>query len=453
MGKMEDISYHEILFAEESALRLGEAHCYIVIADRMLTRLQYKKEEPSSAEFQFEDVRLTPFGKATVENFTRWWLSNNMEKIGRLEKRLDDLLPLLVKLKRGSAKLEETFHGTEYGNLITRLAQFAREHSDEMEAFCEFVVWLYQSSDLAPAMFFTHPPWSTTQLSDRLMPVSKAPPKRDETKKSTEIVFGLRTRYEPTLYRVRSQLYEELADAYDPEQMQTLALSAGQLFSRASRKVLKEFGLYFEKTRICGEKIKSELDSLLKGEILKNEQFLGLFIEKARQHQRTETVLWDFKKSIPAWHRPTDPRLKVDFANDIASFANASGGLIVVGIDDDRCIVGVLETERRVEQTRSLLDRYLGAFSRSIEILSLPLESELGRTVTSLIIIVPQGKGAVSVKNLNGSFFYPRRTDTGVQYLSRDEILQLKKSIHNDNLFFANDVFRFVFYGSLIGKT
>ena len=449
---MNEIKEHAILFSEKSALKLGLAHSYIAIADKQLENLQYKKEEKAAGKFVLAPMLLTPFGEATISNFMKWWLSNHIDKIDELRRRLEALLPLLVKLKRNSAKVEETFDGTEYETLIIRLARFANEHKSEIEAFYNLIAWLHQINKLAPCMFFTHPPWSTSQLSDRVMYGVNDPPKEDEVGKAAEIVFGLRRGYEPTLYRIRSDMEAEIADTSDPERMQTLMPSSSGLFRRVSRKVLAEFALYFEKMRICGERICSEIDSLLKGEILKNEQFLKLFIQKAKQEQRMETGLWDFKKTISAWHRRTETILGVNFAVDVASFANERGGLITIGIDNDRKVVGVPNAERRISQTRSLLNYHLRTYSDSIELLSLPFENELGEKVTILIVIIPQTKKVVGVKNVNRSFFYPRREDVGVKYSSREEILQSKKDVFKDNFLFARDVFEFVFQGCLIGR-
>lgn len=422
-----------------------------MVADKKLEDLQFEKIEDSEGKFFHESRRLTPFGEATFGKFIEWWLNNNLNWLNEIKQRLEKLQPSLVRLKRQSEKVKTNFDGENYKELIEKLDEFISNNRKEILGFYDFIKWLSQVDKLAPSFFFTHPEWSTSQLSDRLLSIKKDTPTEKEVKMATEVVVGLRTRYEPTFERVRSDMIAERAEAADPEFVTHISIPAGLFFRRASNKVLNEFALYFEKIRICGQNILSKIDSFVKSELIKNESFLRLFIAKTRQNGRTETDLWDFKQTIEAWHNSSEPILGVKFSNDVASFANKYGGLILIGISDDRQIVGVLEAETRIKQTKAILERHLGTIFEKIEILSLPIDNEIAEKFTCLIIVIPQTKDPVKVRAINKSYFYPRRKGVEIERVSHDEIVRLKKDVYEDNFMFARHLVAFVYEGILVG--
>jgi len=329
--------------------------------------------------------------------------------------------------------------------LIDELGDFIEERDREIDILHSFVLWLNGLDELSPCVLFTHPPWSTTQLSERCFRVEKCD--EAQIQRSMETVFGLRLHGMPTLAMVRSEMESEWAESVDPEYQGSSPITFQKAFSRASRKILNEFALYFSKIRDSVELVRSELDSFSRGEILRNEEFLNLFIAKVLPKHRLECDLWDFKRTIGAWHNTRLEELKVDFACNVAAFANSRGGLIIIGISDDRETLGVEECEIRIQQSRSILERYLDR-SELIGISSMPIQDNRGNTVNCVIIRIPQSKDPVGVSDTSGmKYLFPVRMDDGIRYRSPRQVSEMKEDIGEDNFAFAGDMASFVYDG------
>ena len=439
---------HAILLSNDLALKLGRAHCLIVEADEALHDKMFEKEKGNGF---FEGKRLTPFGEAVKDNFIRWWLCQNIGEIGKVNDKLTGVQASLTRLKRASKDFAENCRANNYGRLIADMAEFANTHTRDIETFSTFVQWLREIDDLAPCMFFQFPLWSASQKSDRDLRVSACPPTDNEIRRATEIVFGLRIRHEPTYTSTEKELQCEIADSWNPERGAPPCPPPDAVFVRACRKALEEFMLYFEKIRVCAQAVESELHTLSREEILQNHEFLQMFLRKAIDTSRTEPVLWDFKETVSAWHAKEE-KPKIEFAEIVASFANTEGGLIIIGITNGRSVVGITDPETRKVQTRKLLQRYLGTCSQSVKMINIPFPvNEAGRK-NLLLILIPQTKDVVGVRNVEGGFFYPIRLESGTQRSSREEIAEKKKrDVCEDNFHFAARLFDFVFRDILVG--
>jgi hypothetical protein len=101
--------------------------------------------------------------------------------------------------------------------------------------------------------------------------------------------------------------------------------------------------------------------------------FWRRFVNKAVSPGKVETQLWDFKETLSLWHAANGPekeKAKVAFAEDVASFANARGGVLVVGVSDKRQIVGISDdphqTEQRLKFAADALEKHL-EYGRNIQ--------------------------------------------------------------------------------------
>lgn len=439
-------SQHEPLFKSEHALKLGQIHCMILVADNTYEKRAGLQKNKTNEEFDFSPIELTLFGKETAGNFIKWWVRRNITNLGQISKKIEEIMPYLDNLKRASLKMNQDSSVGKYKNLIDELRDFVEKHGDDIDALYDFVFWLNELGELSPCVLFTHPPWSTTQLSDRYLRIDKC--NEPHVQKSTEIVFGLWSRDRPTLASIRSDMESEWAQSVDPEYAGECTITYETAFHRASRKILNEFALYFQKIRDSVELVQSEVLSFSKEDILKNEEFLKLFISKVLPKHRLECKFWDFKKTIPAWHNMKATELKSNFASDIASFANSKGGLLVIGINNDREIIGVDDSEKRIQDSRVIIEKYIGGRIGSIELSTLSLHDHHGKSVNCVIIIIPQTKEVMGVKETptGRKYLFPLREGDRIVYREYSEIAKIKENINEDNFYFAKDIFSFVFY-------
>ena len=117
--------------------------------------------------------------------------------------------------------------------------------------------------------------------------------------------------------------------------------------------VYDECAIYFMCLRDSLRNILLDIDKFVEQRDLVNDDaFWRAFVEKAVRTEKTETQLWDFKETLTMWRVEKGPemeRAKVAFSEDVASFANARGGVLVIGVTDRREIVGIADTRREVE--------------------------------------------------------------------------------------------------------
>lgn len=441
--------YHEPLFKSEHALKLGQIHCMILVADNTYEKRAGLQKNIPNEKFDFSPIELTLFGEETVGNFIKWWVRINVINLGQISKKIEGIMPHLDNLKRASLKMNQDSSVDKYANLIVELKDFVEKHGEDIDALYDFVSWLNELGELGPCVLFTHPPWSTSQLYDRYLRIEKC--NEPHVQRSTEIVFGLWSHGRPTLVNIRSEMESDWAQSVDPEYAGESPITYASAFHRASRTILNEFALYFQKIRDSVELVQSELISFSKEDILKNEEFLKLFISKALPKHRLECEFWDFKKTIPAWHNMKETELKSNFASDVASFANSKGGLLVIGINNNREIIGVDNSEKRIQDSLAIIEKYIEERIDSIELLNLPMPDKDGKTVNCVIILIPQTKEVIEVKETPAGrkYVFPLRKGDRVVYRKYSEIAKTKENINEDNFYFAKDISSFVFYDQL----
>lgn len=204
-------SYHEPLFKSEHALKLGQIHCMILVADNIYEKRAGLQKNISNEKFDFSPVELTLFGEETAGNFIKWWVRKNVINLGQITKRIEEIMPHLGDLKRASLKMNQDSSINKYEKLIVELRDFVEKHGKDIDALYDFVSWLNELGDLGPCVLFTHPPWSTTQLSDRYLRIEKC--NESHVQRSTEIALGLWSHGMPTLARIRNEMEGDWAQS------------------------------------------------------------------------------------------------------------------------------------------------------------------------------------------------------------------------------------------------
>lgn len=439
--------HREILVHEVYDI-IGLAHAQIMVAETVLEDKRIVKPIKKEEGFFVDPVKLTPYGEAT-KDFVPYFLRNNVKNIVELKTLLENVHPHLVDLKRASEKMTSRFSGAKYLDLLQSIDNFVKEHTDKLVQFAKVVDYLHELDVIAPSIFFTHPQWSTSQISDRWLHIHNIDELHGGVKRAAEIVLGLWYSGGYTYYHEKSWLESKRAESIDPEKTQSVFVPATQIFSQTAGETLSRLALYYNNIRLCCENILKHIDLMFDGSILDNSSFLDLFIRKAMEKARTETTLWDFKISFPAWHKRSDEQDE-RLASDIAAYANNRGGILIVGISNNRVIMGVPRIEERIKLTKDIIGRKIGNKNIDIKIVTLPMEKEDGVTVPCLLIIIPQSSEPTSVIKADKSESHPFRNGVGIKYLSRSEIVKRKVNVPIDNLMYARELVDFVFNNKVV---
>jgi hypothetical protein len=203
---------------------------------------------------------------------------------------------------------------------------------------------------------------------------------------------------------------------------------------------------YFTEIKDSLRNIQIDIEKLKEQRALfESEEFWRAFITKARNVKTSEPQLWDFKETLTIWHAKTEAAkrdAKVKFAEDVASFANTSGGVLIVGVNDRREIVGVgtgHELENRLKVTSDVLARHI-EYDR--EIVSLR-QVVFGEKIC-LIVLVSQACGVVAVTDGDGHYSYPLRRETGISRERREDVPVLRLDLKSDNRDFMHQLRQFI---------
>jgi predicted HTH transcriptional regulator len=201
-----------------------------------------------------------------------------------------------------------------------------------------------------------------------------------------------------------------------------------RLVRRTARKVFENCATYFAEIRDSLRNIILDSEKYLsQRKLMENDTFWEDFIQKAANAKTTETQLWDFKETLNIWHVQGEPErtaAKVDFAENVASFANSTGGVLIIGVTDKREIVGVgdgRQLENRLKMARDVLANHI-EYDRDIAVFrQIPIMESSSVTIC-LIIIVSLAYVPVGVGDGNGRYTYPVRRETGIERVPRDKV-------------------------------
>jgi len=423
---------HDKLFSG-SSLKIGKIQWYILKADS-------EKERN--------------FGKK-VKDEIHWWVFEKETQIEELLNRTSSTLSSVQKLKEDSFSLKESYYPESYEELIAKIKEFTESHSKEVEDLYDYVVWLNKKDVLAPSILFTYRIWGSTRLSDRTIKITATTVDEENPeiiKRTTEIALGLFHRWQHTLYSAHSDISAEIADSIDPEEYSgPILVPKKRLIFQTSHEVLDEFTTYFEFLRNSLRNILLDIEKCkdkAPTELIDKESFWRSFITKAMGDGRVESQLWDFKETFEMWHlQPKDKEeAEVKFCEQVAAFANAKGGVLIVGITDSppRTIVGIEDLENKLKSTKSILMRHIDYDGDYIHFQQVMLHNSENKDKNCLIIAIAQTKDVASVKDQAGRFSYPLRLVTGKENFDSERIRNLKIDVLKDNYSFISDLDRFI---------
>jgi len=266
-----------------------------------------------------------------------------------------------------------------------------------------------------------------------------------------EKALGLRGRFSCTIDEVHSSIAADIYDSIDPEDEWPSSdpVSKKTLLAQTSHQVFDEIATYFEFIRNSLRNIVLETEKYNdQARLLYNESFWSRFVTKAMAGNRVETQLWDFKNTLEMWQCKEEKKqeFEVAFSEQVSSYANSSGGALIIGITNEppRKVVGIQDLENKMKFTKLVLDRCTDGNAGFVHFQQIRLKDESDQERDCLIIAIAQTKKVIQVKDQNGRFSCPTRQATGLHRSEHDEVLQSKASVLYDNYNFLSSLSAFL---------
>ena len=408
---------HESLFCP-AMLSLGRIHWYVMRAATLMrskTEVYTKPNGPRGLTFV---QQATPeFAKDVGRDEIDWW-------VRRKEKDLEELRRQTVRALEAAQTLMHVSDALgrnqldSYPELLAFLRQFAERHSTEIEVLHEYVRWLAERDILAPHILFTYRVWGSTRRGDRWIDVREISIEEEEPQhlcRLTEAVLGLSSGMLYAVVRAEYETGAEIADRMDPENMTgEIRIPVTSIVKRASHAIFNEFAVYFRELRNSLRNIILDIDKYKDEErLIHSDQFWRQFISNAVRTQKAEPQFWDFKETLTMWVAQGDgqEKGKVTFAEEVASLANAEGGVLVIGVTDEREIVGIGgDVESRLKFASDVLARHLEYDRNVVKFHQVEVPDKAGVKNLCLIVIVAKACGPVGVRQLEMELQLPNTT-------------------------------------------
>ena len=137
------------------------------------------------------------------------------------------------------------------------------------------------------------------------------------------------------------------------------------------------------------------------------------------------------------------------FAEDIASFANTTGGILFVGISDNPWeIVGLSknakDVENQLKDVRSVIENNIEYAGDIVTLHQVTIPEENGEKLC-LVVIIAQAHSVVGVHDgQHNNYKFPIRQETGIARISRNDVVLRKPHVKSDNYDFIRDCWLFL---------
>lgn len=355
-------------------------------------------------------------------------------------------------LQRAAAKLRNN-SPESYEELLLSLRKFADTHSSEIGTLLAYVAWLGARDTRAPRILFTYRVWGSTRRADRSVDLDDHESlSQDFQKLLAEIVLGIRGPFSRKIDEIRGELEYEMWDSVDPECHGEIHVQKSALIKKTAFDVYFDCSVYFDEIRQSLRNVLLDVDKFEKERNLaESDGFWRDFIVKAANWKGAEPQLWDFKETLPMWHTNDSgarQAAKVEFGQDIAAFANTTGGVLVIGVaDKTRQIVGIsgsrTELENRLKFISDVFATIVEHGARITKVRQVSMKV-IGEDKIAIVILVAQASEVIGVDNGAGHYSFPVRRETGKALVSKGEIADTKGFIERDNYDFLKTLATFV---------
>jgi hypothetical protein len=442
-------SNHDLLYCP-ATLKLGELHWHLLRAANALDRDRFVQTHGG-----FGRPEPTDLGREVGRDEINWWLTKKETNVEDLKMRTSAVLDGVQTIKRAADVLKTKDFPQTYQDLLSTLRQFATNRAPEIELLYEYILWLEGRHELAPTVLYTYRVWGTTRASDRWIDIKTDDVITPElTHILSETVLGLRLRDICTYDRVYLQIGQEVYDSMSCEEQvegaKPVEVPLDYAIRRTAYETYDECGIYFTEIRDSLRNILLDIEKLSEQQaLIHNAQFWREFITKAVPLKMAESQVWDFKETLAIWHAEGNGKAKarLDFVQDVAAFANARGGVLVVGIaDEPRRIVGVgsgKELENRLQFAKTVIADQLDYSRDIVTFKQVDLDFD-GVSKLCLVIIVAPACQVAGVTDGNGFFTYPVRLETGAHRSTQRDIGSNKIHLKSDNVDFISELLQFV---------
>jgi Putative DNA-binding domain len=438
----------EILFSP-AVLALGRIHWMLLRSAEIMDKDRFVDSQGDSG------LRVThgftDFGNEVALDEIHWWVFTQEQNRRELQDRTNTALHSADRLYEDAKKLREN-KPESYEKLIVSLKDFADARSSEIDALLDYVNWLDTRDPRAPRILFTYRIWGSTRMADRSV---KLPDQQvlteDFQKLLSDIVLGVRGTFTRKIDEIHSELAYEMWDSVDPEYQSEIRVPESALIGRTAFEVYIDCAVYFEEIRRSLRNILLDVKTFEnERDLTESDAFWREFIVKAAKWKGSETQVWDFKETLTMWHSKNEAKqdAKVEFAEDIAAFANTKGGVLVVGITDKtREIVGIsgprADLENRVKFASDVIVSLVERGDQITKLRQVAIEVNGERRIV-IVVLVAQASGVIGVHNGTGQYTFPVRRETGKALVSKSDVAGGKTLIKSDNYDFLKNLATFV---------
>jgi len=428
-----------------SATTLGRVHWHLLRAIGQFEACAIDREpvEPLGRFAITRSVR-TPFGQTAGLDPIQWWVSQGEDSLAELTSRTAAAYSAAQPLLKAAERLRDiSALPKTYQAIVTRMATFADSEASHIAAVLEYSLWLRARHEFAPAMLFSHDVWGSTRRADRMIDLKgRSDEDPDLLRELTLIVFGFRDSMMPTLRLVRNRVMSDLYDS-DPDMAVDEVAAESRVILQTGYEIVDAFTTYLRELRDSLRAIDRAIElQIATNDLIYDDSFWQAFITRARALALSERQHWDFKEALPFWDgvsKPERDREKQKFCEQVAAFANAAGGVLIVGIRDaDRVVVGVSDLENKLKFTREVLDGCFG-HSQFVIMHQVLLDHPAEGSTSCLVIIIQQHRDALIFGAVTGSYC-PIRKETGLCRVPPAEVEEAKRAVRVTNHRFLVDL-------------
>jgi Putative DNA-binding domain len=438
------------LLVSPSVLALGKFHWILLRSAEAMDKERFVQTETAGG-FRSGSV-FTGFGEEVALDEIHWWVFTKESSRNELRERTKVTLQAAQVLQRAAAKLRNNSPGS-YEDLLLSLKEFANAHSSEIAALLGYVTWLKARDARAPRILFTYRVWGSTRMADRSVDVGDHENLSEDFQRLlAEVVLGIRDAFSRRIDEIRGELAYEMWDSVDSEYQSEIHVPESTLIVRTAHDVYFDCSVYFDEIRQSLRNILLDVNKFEdERDLTESDGFWRDFIVKAANWKGAERQIWDFKETLPMWHithATARQGAKVEFGEDIAAFANTTGGVLVIGVTDKtRQIVGIIGSRTDLENRLKFISDVIatvvehGARITKVRQVSVKVTDEDKIVV---VVLVAQANGVIGVDNGAGQYSFPVRRETGKALVSKGEIAGTKRFIKSDNYDFLKSLATFV---------
>jgi hypothetical protein len=435
------------LLLSDTTLKLAEIHRTLLTSQQAMHDQSWTATTAPISHL----TALTQFGREVGGDEIHWWIFQKEPDVDQLAARTKSTLDSVQVLKNAASTLKDR-EPKSYEDLLRSLKEFADVHRAQITALHGYVSWLMERSIMAPIILFSYRVWGSTRRADRMLHLKEEDDRDNATLLTLiEIVLGVRNRDMLVYNKAHFDIGMSIFDSLDPEQIDDEAeifVPEASVIRRTSYSVYDNCATYFTELRDSLRNILVDTTKFTEQRALfESDEFWQQFLMKARNVKTTETQLWDFKETLALWHVKGERErrdAKVSFAEDVASFANTSGGVLIVGVNDKRGIVGVgagRELETRLKVALDVVAKHIEYDRELVSFRQLAI-TESGEEKFCLIVLISQASNPVSVTDGDGHYTYPVRRETGISRVGRDAVRSLH--LKGDNRDFMHELRQFI---------